>query len=804
MRKKSYQFQSANYRTYRKFVNLQMRIRQLMASEEFFELSNSMRKRLLRRLNLLYSRLVKALGKHKLQWAGAIVALIFSISTLKAGYDDPVSLAGISTGISDSPAFVDMDDDGDMDLVVGQGDGLIRYYENIDGIFLEQTGGNNPFDGETISYGHPTFGDIDDDGDMDMVIGDNVGLIHYYENNAGTFTELTGVDNPFDAIDVGDIAKPQLFDWDDDNDLDLVSGNNEGFILYFENDGGVFTELTGVDNPFDGIDVGTRSSPALADFDDDGDIDLFVGDKYGAVFYYENSGSSFSGQVGGNNPANDISLELLASITILDFDDDGDYDIVAGNYAVDNPHYFRNEAGTLVEKRGTGNPFEMFPKPTGPALAFGDVDDDGDMDMILAANMDSLMYFENDGDYLNPRSGEDDPFEGLTFGGFANALFADIDDDSDIDLIAGRAAGDVQYVVNDAGTFVELTGGGNPFDGVTTSGYSAPTLVDIDDDDDLDLFVGQTDGSILYYKNVTGTYVQQTGGDNPFDGMDFGSYPRLAFKDVDGDGDWDLVVGDDDDDAIEYAENDGGVFTIQTGLQNPFSDFSFNYPSVTFYDFDGDGDEDLLIGAYQSGVWFSEYTPAGVNITIGTEPQTTEEGGTEIFSVSLEAKPRADVTISMASDNTNEGTLSESSLTFTEVNWETPQAVTVSGVDDAIEDGDQTYNILFSVASTDPEYEGLNVANLTLVNLDDETTFVDDKPLADGIFISTRENVLIIDAEDNFIEKVEVIGLNGQVIYQNAIDNSGRVELVIEDVKSGVYIVRVKSEGNYTTKKVLF
>jgi hypothetical protein len=237
-------------------------------------------------------------------------------------------------------------------------------------------------------------------------------------------------------------------------------------------------------------------------------------------FYYENSGSSFSGQVGGNNPANDISLELLASITILDFDDDGDYDIVAGNYAVDNPHYFRNEAGTLVEKRGTGNPFEMFPKPTGPALAFGDVDDDGDMDMILAANMDSLMYFENDGDYLNPRSGEDDPFEGLTFGGFANALFADIDDDSDIDLIAGRAAGDVQYVVNDAGTFVELTGGGNPFDGVTTSGYSAPTLVDIDDDDDLDLFVGQTDGSILYYKNVTGTYVQQTGSDNPFDGMD--------------------------------------------------------------------------------------------------------------------------------------------------------------------------------------------------------------------------------------------------------------------------------------------
>ena len=67
---------------------------------------------------------------------------------------------------------------------------------------------------------------------------------------------------------------------------------------------------------------------------------------------------------------------------------------------------------------------------------------------------------------------------------------------------------------------------------------------------------------------------------------------------------------------------------------------------------------------------------------------TTEAGGTATFTVVLTAQPTADVTIGLSSSDTTEGTVSPASLTFTGANWNTPQTVTVTGVDDLLADGD--------------------------------------------------------------------------------------------------------------------
>ena len=67
---------------------------------------------------------------------------------------------------------------------------------------------------------------------------------------------------------------------------------------------------------------------------------------------------------------------------------------------------------------------------------------------------------------------------------------------------------------------------------------------------------------------------------------------------------------------------------------------------------------------------------------------TTEAGGTATFTVVLTAQPTADVTIALSSSDTTEGTVSPASLTFTGANWNTPQTVTVTGVDDLLADGD--------------------------------------------------------------------------------------------------------------------
>lgn len=112
---------------------------------------------------------------------------------------------------------------------------------------------------------------------------------------------------------------------------------------------------------------------------------------------------------------------------------------------------------------------------------------------------------------------------------------------------------------------------------------------------------------------------------------------------------------------------------------------------------------------------------AGIAIALLTSP-TSEAGGQATFSVVLTSEPTAAVTLAFNTDDASEGIPDVVSLTFDVAHWNAPQIVTVSGVDDAVDDGDQPYNIAFSAAtSTDANYSGLLPANVALINSDDDT-----------------------------------------------------------------------------------
>jgi hypothetical protein len=137
-----------------------------------------------------------------------------------------------------------------------------------------------------------------------------------------------------------------------------------------------------------------------------------------------------------------------------------------------------------------------------------------------------------------------------------------------------------------------------------------------------------------------------------------------------------------------------------------------------------------LDAAASSGtVTIADNDVGGINVSPTAGLTTSETGTTATFDVTLTAQPSANVVVPIASDDTTEGTVRVSSLTFTPTNWNVPQTVIVTGVDDLLTDGDITYRVTVGPsASTVPGYSGLRGTTVTIVNRD----FVIDIDLARG------------------------------------------------------------------------
>src|SRR5262249_12140033 len=130
------------------------------------------------------------------------------------------------------------------------------------------------------------------------------------------YTVLTGSQNPLNGIDVGDLSAPSFGDLDHDGDLDLIVGNDAGTFAYFKNTGSAtdphFVEQTGAANPLNGIDIGNKTKPAFADIDGDGDLDIAFGKNDGTIGLFKNTGTvsspAFVELTGSANPFNGIDI----------------------------------------------------------------------------------------------------------------------------------------------------------------------------------------------------------------------------------------------------------------------------------------------------------------------------------------------------------------------------------------------------------------------------------------------------------------------------------------------------------------
>src|SRR5438093_561593 len=129
----------------------------------------------------------------------------------------------------------------------------------------------------------------------------------------------------------------------------------------------------------------------------------------------------------------------------------------------------------------------------------------------------------------------------------------------------------------------------------------------------------------------------------------------------------------------------------------------------------------LASSLFASAAFAAKPVPAGFTVSPTSGLVTTESGGTATFTIKLNSQPTANVTIGISSSDLTEGTVSPSSLTFTSANYGSNQTVTVTGVDDALTDGNIAYTIVTAAAtSTDSRYNGLNPADVSATNNDND------------------------------------------------------------------------------------
>jgi hypothetical protein len=374
------------------------------------------------------------------------LGLFAVVLTLAAGSARAQNFTRITAGdvvndllYSEGAFWKDLDGDDDLDLLVTNitGHDNLLYRNDGSGGFALVTTGPVVNDGG-FSYGG-CWVDFDEDGDGDIFVinggqAQPTALNFYYRNDGGTFAKVTtGVL----VTDGGGSWSSAAADYDLDGDLDVFVANYaQNNALYRNEGGGSFAKITTGNVVTDG---GSSLGSAWADYDGDGDPDLFVANAdFGAGeanFLYRNEGSGSFTRIVTGDIASDAKNTVGASWA--DPDNDGDLDLLATNYSNTNNFYYRNDGEDSFARVN----FDVGLNDGGSSVggAWGDWDNDGWLDLFVSNdnNQNNLLY-GNDGDGTFTRVLNGDI---VSNGGRSNAsVWGDIDADGDPDLFVTNGA----------------------------------------------------------------------------------------------------------------------------------------------------------------------------------------------------------------------------------------------------------------------------------------------------------------------------------------------------------------------------
>ncbi|HCB31909.1 MAG TPA: hypothetical protein DEP39_01290 [Deltaproteobacteria bacterium] len=592
----------------------------------------------------------------------------------------------LDVGNNAAPEFVDIDNDGDFDLLIGSKDGHIFHYENRGNKLSPRFFRKTPiymglkFGGNSV----PRLADVNGDRTYDLLVGTGSGKIHIFFNSGMTqeavFCQAFKVSDPpdkrckFQPELVADIAPqadavPELVDWDQDKDLDLVVGKSNGKINYYLNTGNNFAPLWSLKSRhFQFIDVGGSAAPTFHDLNQDGFSELFLGTSSSKIIYYEN---------------HEILLDLLrkiSAIQLVKIDMSASFEKVLSQACsqlrglpeclVPLAVAFGVPEGTKINRMVELYPFILRPdlsiKSNSDNTAdFAEVssnsikseaDTSKQQNSVVNANIqdDNKENPENAvtqadqataaGESETEKDVIKEKIEKLTSQGIItrNQLWlssrnflkienligsdrhsfltsGDWNQDGRIDILLGSRSGKIFAFENraDKGTdWYELK---FPVLENNKRQYSSPVLSDIDADGDLDIISGNRNGKLEWILNRgSEKRPEWVVHDVNLSQIDVGSFSTPLLNDMDGDDDLDLLVGNSKG-LIIYYENQGNKNTPHFVLRNTrIAGFQMKASSApTFWKWNGDKHPDLVVGGQEGFLSLISHLPPESSPALG-------------------------------------------------------------------------------------------------------------------------------------------------------------------------------------------
>jgi len=508
-----------------------------------------------------------------------------------------------------SASIVDIDADGDLDIVLEMGDNFGALLNDSTGVFSVQ----NIDDSSDPSASYtPDVADIDGDGYIDIVAttgggSTTSGLVWFSGSADGNFTKHI-------ITDVG-LFHPKIDDFDGDGDLDILVSNTQGKIDLYENDGTQsFSSKTLVDANARTYEIG--------DYDGDGDTD---------IVYFTEINSVLSKRVVLNNAMTltemsfdeENTLKNGYGLILRDFDEDGDQDIITTsgtmNIILNTKGLYINErettTATLEVNRNTAVTFKNL--ASGEDSALFDINSaTGELTFKIETDYEYPVDKDKNNIYMLNIEVDDGVEQSVkevvvavddvhrfaqaeevtaTSADFSDQTFytKDVDGDGNLDFLRANDTNLTLEIKNadgaiDAEYFVGTTSA------KLTKKYSKK-LTDIDNDGDIDVIVMDYGNSTLYWYENDGIFSFSTHV-IASESVDFKSLYSIETGDIDGDGDEEIFVAHNAKSATMFVNNGDGSFT-----SSKLRDDLIYYTYFKVDDIDGDGDNDLLV----STSWYS-------------------------------------------------------------------------------------------------------------------------------------------------------------------------------------------------------